>query len=84
MLGFGMAPCRSEQGKGARKSAEILNRAEPAFPVDVIVRTPRQMHERLADRDFFLRDVVKFTRAPIRREAERSGVACRLTPSAQT
>ena len=47
------------QGKGARKSAEILNRVEPDFPVDVIVRTPRQMRERLADSDFFLRDVVK-------------------------
>ena len=47
------------KGKGARKSVEILNRVEPDFPVDVIVRTPRQMRERLADGDFFLRDVVK-------------------------
>ena len=47
------------RGKGARKSVEILNRVEPDFPVDVIVRTPRQMRERLARSDFFLREVVK-------------------------
>ena len=47
------------RGKCARKSVEILNRVEPDFPVDVIVRTPRQMRERLADSDFFLREVVK-------------------------
>ena len=46
------------QGKGARKSVEILNRVEPGFPVDVIVRTPRQMRERLAASDYFLREVV--------------------------
>ena len=47
------------EGKGARKAAEILNRVEPDFPVDVIVRSPRQMRERLASADFFLREVVK-------------------------
>ena len=46
------------QGKDARKSVEILNRVEPDFPVDVIVRTPRQMRERLAASDYFLREVV--------------------------
>jgi predicted nucleotidyltransferase len=46
------------QGKGARKSAEILNRVEPDFPVDVIVRTPSQVRKRIAMNDFFLRDVV--------------------------
>ena len=47
------------RGKCARKAVEILNHVEPDFPVDVIVRTPRQMRERLADSDFFLREVVK-------------------------
>lgn len=47
------------KGKGARMSVEILNRVEPEFPVDVIVRTPRQLRERLALNDFFLSDVVK-------------------------
>ena len=46
------------KGKCARKSVEILNRVEPDFPVDVIVRTPRQIRERLAGNDFFLREVV--------------------------
>lgn len=47
------------RGKGARKSVEILNRVEPDFPVDVIVRTPRQMQQRLAASDYFLQDIVK-------------------------
>lgn len=47
------------KGKSARKSAEILNRVEPGFPVDVIVRTPRQIRERLAENDYFLREVIK-------------------------
>jgi hypothetical protein len=29
------------KGPGARKAAEILNRVEPEFPADLIVRTPR-------------------------------------------
>ena len=47
------------KGKGARMSVAILNRVEPEFPVDVIVRTPRQLRERLALNDFFLSDVMK-------------------------
>jgi predicted nucleotidyltransferase len=49
----------SFKGRGVRKAIEILTRVEPGFPVDLIVRTPRQMKQRLAWGDFFLREVVE-------------------------
>jgi len=46
------------EGKGARKSAEIMKRVRPEFPVDVIVRTPETVRERIELGDFFLRDAI--------------------------
>jgi uncharacterized protein len=43
------------RGNGLRKAAEIIRRLEPAFAVDLIVRTPRQITRRLAANDSFLR-----------------------------
>lgn len=43
---------------GARKAVEILNRVEPAFAVDLIVRTPQEISKRLAMQDRFLADVM--------------------------
>lgn len=46
-------------GSGARKAVEILNRVEPEFAVDLIVRTPQEIRKRLAQHDGFLADIVR-------------------------
>jgi uncharacterized protein len=46
-------------GKGTRKAAEILNTVNPAFPVDLLVRTPTQIQQRLNWNDFFLRNILE-------------------------
>lgn len=47
------------EGPGARQAAEILNRVQPEFAVDLIVRTPEELRRRLALEDRFLTDVVR-------------------------
>jgi predicted nucleotidyltransferase len=47
------------EGKGSRKAVEILNTLEPEFSVDLLVRTPEQVRQRLALNDFFLREVIE-------------------------
>lgn len=47
------------KGKGAEKAVEIRNRVRAAFPLDLIVRTPEQIHRRLALNDFFIREAVE-------------------------
>jgi predicted nucleotidyltransferase len=46
-------------GKGPRKALEILTKVNPKFPVDILVRTPEQVQQRLAWNDFFLRDIME-------------------------
>ncbi len=43
---------------GARVAAEIINRLKPTLPLELIVRSSRQLRERLAMNDFFLREVM--------------------------
>ncbi len=43
---------------GARIAADIINRLKPTLPVELIVRSSRQVRERLAMNDFFLREIV--------------------------
>jgi predicted nucleotidyltransferase len=47
------------EGKGARKAAEILLATDPRFPVDLIVRTPNHVAERIQLGDFFIREVTE-------------------------
>jgi len=47
------------RGLSARKAAEILNRVEPEFAVDLIVRTPQDVRRRLACKDPFFGDIVR-------------------------
>jgi predicted nucleotidyltransferase len=47
------------KGLGARKAAEILNRVEPEFAVDLLVRSPKQLRNRLAQGDPFLAEIVR-------------------------
>lgn len=45
--------------KNADKAVEILLRVRPPFPIDLLVRTPQQVQERLALGDFFMREVLE-------------------------
>ena len=44
---------------GVRKSVEIRSRLRPGFPLDLLVRSPEQVAQRVAWNDFFMRDVVE-------------------------
>ena len=47
------------KGKSAWKSVEILNRLNPDFSVDLLVRTPAQVKQRLRWNDFFIKEIVE-------------------------
>lgn len=47
------------EGTNMMKSLEILSRTQPAFAVDIIVRTPEEVQRRLDWNDFFMRDVIE-------------------------
>ncbi|MDK9716938.1 MAG: nucleotidyltransferase domain-containing protein [Trichlorobacter sp.] len=46
------------EASGARVAADIITRLKPTLPVELIVRSSRQMRERLAMNDFFLLEIV--------------------------
>lgn len=46
------------QGKGFRKSLEILNRVNPAFAVDLLVRRPADTARRYAEGDPLIREAL--------------------------
>ena len=45
-------------GSGVRKAVEILDRVKPRIPVDLFVRTPEEINQRIRENDFFLADVL--------------------------
>ena len=45
-------------GSGSGKAVEILNRVKPRIPIDLLVRTPEQIQERIRANDFFLKEVL--------------------------
>ena len=45
--------------KTAVKSAEILNRMNPRFPIDLLVRTPEQVRDCLDKGDFFMKEIIE-------------------------
>ena len=47
------------EGKPVFKSVEIRLKVSPPFPVDLIVRTPEKVRERLAMGDGFMRDILE-------------------------
>lgn len=47
------------EGKAIRKALEIIKKVRPKIPVDLLVRTPEQVCERIADNDWFMREVVE-------------------------
>ena len=44
---------------GVWKSIEILNRLKPRFGVDIIVKTPQQLRQRLEWNDFFMKEIME-------------------------
>jgi uncharacterized protein len=48
----------SFQGKSLQKSLEILNRTNPAFPVDLLARTPDDTARRYAEGDPLIREAM--------------------------
>jgi uncharacterized protein len=49
----------SFEGKPVRKAIEIRNKVNAEMPLDLIVRTPEQLAERLAQNDWFMREIVE-------------------------
>ncbi|MGD0093556.1 MAG: nucleotidyltransferase domain-containing protein [Planctomycetota bacterium] len=47
------------RGNGLGKAVEIETRVPSRFPLDLVLRTPRQLQRRLALNDFFLREIVE-------------------------
>ena len=47
------------KGKPVRKAIEIRNKVNAGVPLDLIVRTPEQVAERLAQNDWFMREIVE-------------------------
>lgn len=45
------------EGKAAHKALEILRKVNPRIPVDLVVRTPEQVQNRIANNDWFMREV---------------------------
>lgn len=46
-------------GKPSRKALEIVSKIKPMIPLDLIVRTPEQVRERIANNDWLMHDVMK-------------------------
>jgi predicted nucleotidyltransferase len=49
----------SHEGLAARKASEIRLALPSNVPVDVIVRSPEKLRERLQMNDFFMRDIME-------------------------
>jgi predicted nucleotidyltransferase len=47
------------EGKGWRRASEIRIRVKPTFPVDLLVRTPEEIHARLSLGDCFIKEIVE-------------------------
>jgi predicted nucleotidyltransferase len=47
------------EGKPVRKAIEIRNKINAGMPLDLIVRTPEQLAQRLAQNDWFMREIVE-------------------------
>jgi uncharacterized protein len=47
------------EGRAADKSVEIRLKLRPSFPIDLIVRTPEKVRERLQMGDTFLLDIME-------------------------
>lgn len=46
-------------GKPVRKAIEIRSRINPKIPVELVVRTPQQVAERIANNDWFMQEILE-------------------------
>src|SRR5256714_13707417 len=46
-------------GKPVRKAIEIRNRLNPRLPLDLLVRTPEQIVNRVVQNDWFIREILE-------------------------
>ena len=46
-------------GKPTRKALEILNKMNPGISLDLLVRTPEHVKERLDNRDWFIYEIIE-------------------------
>jgi len=46
-------------GKPVRKAIEIRNRVNPRLPLDLLVRTPEQIANRVVQNDWFMREILE-------------------------
>lgn len=60
------------EGKATLKALDIRNKVRPRIPVDLIVRSPQQIQDRLENHDWFIRDIVEKGRTLY--EADNAGV----------
>ena len=47
------------EGQSVRKAVEIRMKTNPTFPVDLLVRTPEKVRERVAMGDSFMREILE-------------------------
>lgn len=47
------------EGSIFRKIWEILSKIKPNFAIDLLVRTPVEIEQRLAWNDFFIREIIE-------------------------
>jgi len=47
------------KGSPLEQAIKILHKTEPHFPIDLIVRTPKTLRERIALNDFFLMEITE-------------------------
>ena len=47
------------EGKGSHKALEMMQKLRLRIPVDLVVRTPEEVRQRLAWNDFFLREIME-------------------------
>src|SRR5437763_1319533 len=47
------------EGKAVYKAAEIRSKVAPRFAMDLLVRTPEQVEQRLAQSDYFMAEIVR-------------------------
>jgi uncharacterized protein len=47
------------KGSSFRQTWEILNKVKPKFAIDLLVRTPLEIEQRLAWNDFFIREIME-------------------------
>jgi predicted nucleotidyltransferase len=63
----------SFDGSPLQQAARILTKLEPKMSVDLLVRTPEQVRQRLAMQDSFMQDILK--RGKVTYEAHHPGMA---------